>query len=131
MLTDAYTNGSWAPGWGAGWVVPRVDVLAVDGAEGEVEPALRAREWFRQGVPSEEPDRARLQRVALELAAEHPAVEHHRVHGHPREAEAQPVEHCDQRYRFAFDARLLEHLLHRDLRRRVPNVRPTHGVEPP
>src|SRR2546423_4365903 len=124
MLTDAYTKGTRAPGWGAGWVVPRVDVLAVDGAEREIEPALRTGERLGQRIPSEEPDRARLQRVAFELAAEHAAVEHHRVHGHPRKAKAQPVEHCDQRHRFAFDARLLEHHLHRDLRRRGPNVRP-------
>ena len=66
-----------------------------------------------------------------ELAADHPAVEHDRVHRDAREAEAQAVEHRDQRDRLALDARLLEHFLHRDLRRRVADVGPADRVQPP
>ena len=73
------------------------ELLAVDRAEREVEPAVRAGERLRQRVAREEPDRRRLERMALQLAADHAAVEHDRVHRHAREAEAQPVEHRDQR----------------------------------
>ena len=97
----------------------------------DVEPAVRTRERLRQIVTTEETDRAGFERVALELPAEHPAVEHERVHGDVCEAEAQPVEHRDQRHRLALDAGLLEHFLHRDLGCRVPDVGPADRVQPP
>ena len=69
--------------------------------------------------------------MTLQLAADHAAVEHDRVHRHAREAETQPVEHGDQAHRLALDPGLLEHFLHRDLRRRVPDVGPADRVQPP
>ena len=100
-------------------------------AEREVDPAVRAGERLRQRVAREEADRTRLERVALQLAAEHAAVEDERVHREPREAEAQPVEHRDERDELALDARLLEHFLDRDLRRRVADVGPADRIQPP
>ncbi len=58
------------------------------------------------------------------------AVEHQQVHRDAGEAEAQAVEHGDQADRLALDARLLVHLLHHDLRRRVADVGPARRVEP-
>src|ERR1700730_4765559 len=85
-----------APRWGAWRVVPGIDVLTVDRLEGEVEPAVRARQRFGQCVARIEPDRARLQRMNLQLTAEHAAVEHQRIHREHRETESQPVEHRDE-----------------------------------
>ena len=68
--------------------------------------------------------------MALQLAAEHPAVEHERVERNAREAEAQAVEHGDERDGLDLDARLLVDLLHRHLRRRVPDVSPSDRVQP-
>ena len=92
---------------------------------------MRARERLRHRVAREEADRARLERMTLQLAAGHAAVEDDRVHRHAREAEPQTVEHRDQRDRLALDAGLLEHFLHRDLRRRVADVGPTDRIQPP
>ena len=61
------------------------------------------------------PDRARFERVAAELAPDHPAVEQQRVERELCEAETETVEHLDQRDGFHLDAGLLVHLFHRDL----------------
>ena len=66
----------------------------------------------------------------LELAAEHAAVEQQRVQREAGEAEAQAVEHRDQRDRLHLDAGLLVDLLHRDLRRRVADVGVADRVQP-
>src|SRR5262245_12609496 len=93
-----------APRWGAGEVEVDGAVLAVDGGEGGVDPSGAARERPGQAVASEEADVARLERVTLQLAADHAAVEHERVERHPGEAEAQAVEHRDQRHGLDLDA---------------------------
>ena len=79
---------------------------------------------------AKKPTALRLERMAAELAAEHPAVEQQRVQRELREAEAQTVEHRDQRDRLHLDAGLLVHLFHRDLRRRVPDVGVADRVQP-
>ena len=53
-----------ATGRVAGLVVPGRQLFAVDGAERDVEPAVRAGERLRQRVACEEPDRRRLERMA-------------------------------------------------------------------
>ena len=84
-----------------GGVAGRVEVagphLAVDGGERELAPTVDAGHRPGQVVPVEEPDRPGLERVAVQLAADHPAVEQQRVERQPGEAEAQAVEHRDER----------------------------------
>ena len=75
--------------------------FAVDRAEREVEPAVRTGERLRERVAREEADGARLERVALQRATDHAAVEHERVHRDTREAEAESVEDGDERDHFA------------------------------
>src|SRR5688572_12843511 len=99
-----------APGWGAGEVEVAGARLAVDGGERGVEPATGTGERPRQVVAAEEADLARLERMALQLAAEHGAVEHDRVHRQPREPEAQAVEAGDQRPDLDLDTGFLVHL---------------------
>ena len=68
--------------------------------------------------------------MSVQLTADHPAVEQQGVERHVREAEAQAVEHGDERHRLALDAGLLVDLLDRDLAGRVADVGVAHGVEP-
>ena len=57
------------------------------GAEREIDPTMGARERLRHRISREETHRARLERMALQLPADHPAMEHERVHRHPGETE--------------------------------------------
>ena len=81
-------------------------------------------------IAAEEADRPGLERMTLQLAADHAAVEEQRVEREAGEAEAQTVEHRDERQRLDLDAGLLVDLLHRDLGRRVADVGLADRVEP-
>src|SRR2546421_5413081 len=81
-----------APGWDAREVEVAGADLAVDGRERQLAPAFDAGHRPRQVVATEETDGPRLERVALQLTADHAAVEQQRVEREAREAEAQAVE---------------------------------------
>src|SRR5436305_14947124 len=85
-----------------------VDVLAPDGGEGVWAPPPDAGERLGEVALGEPPDVARFEGMAVELAADGPAVEHQAVQRHGGEAEAEAVEHGDDAHWLALDARLLE-----------------------
>ena len=57
-------------------------------------------------------------------------MEHDRVQRHGREPEAHAVVNAEDLHDLALDAGLLEHLLDRDLRRRIADVGPPRRIEP-
>src|SRR5581483_11669117 len=107
-----------------------VALLAADGGEDVVAPALRADEGRRQRVAGEPADVADLERVRGQLAADGTAVEEERIERDAGEAEAQAVEDGDEADGLDLDAGLLLDLFDDHFGGRVPDVAPAGRIEP-